>query len=259
MKNTFIILMVAAMFAACKKNNAPAPQPTASFTFSNNKTNEYSLAATDTTTLISSVTNASGVNWDLGDGRTSTDHKLVLSYPKAGVYTVTLTAISKDGKKVSASKKVTVLDMILKNIIINKVYWNNTDAEYNHAGWPLTNTADVYVKIQKLQGNDVFVGGQVPNAPVVYMSPVLKNVSKVVNVPVAINVSSKVIVDKSTLVNRSYLISLVAKDAAGNEFVLFSNWYSGSEQLVKLDSFSKNAFTLSTSFFSSLDLNFDFE
>jgi PKD repeat protein len=258
MKKISTLLVIGVLFAACKKDKPSPPPPNAGFTFSGQATSEYRLVANDTTTLLSSVTNATNLNWNLGDGRTSTENKLVLSYPKSGVYTVTLTATSKDGQKATISKKVTVLDLVLKNITINKVFWNTTDPQYAEAGWPLTNTADVYVKIQQLQGNDVFQGGFAPNAPVVYTSPVLKNIPSVSDDAKTINVSSKIVLNKASLVKGNYLISLIAKNTNG-EYVLFSNLYSGSEQLVKADDLSKNIMTVRTSFFSSLDLNFDFE
>lgn len=257
MKKTLTLLFLTAMIAACKKEKTSI-SPSADFTFGSQTSDGYRLVANDTVTLNNSVKNAASISWDLGDGRKSTENKPVLSYPKAGVYTVTLTATSKDGQKVTASKKVTILNLVLKSIVINNVFWNNTDNQYADAGWPLTNSADIYVKIQKLQGNDVFLNGFVPNAPVIYSSPLQKDVAKVTNDPKTINVSSEVILDKAALVKGSYVISLIAKNTTG-EYVLFSNLYGGSELLVKNDDLSKNTFRLTTSFFSSVDLNCDFE
>lgn len=258
MKKASIILLLAILFVACKKEKSQ-PLPTADFTFSHNTTNELRLGTTDTTMLIGSINNAFSISWDLGDGRKSIEKSLVLAYQKSGVYTVKLSARSSDGQSVTVSKKVTVLDRVLKTIVINKVYWNNTDLQFAQAGWPLTNTADIYVKIQQLQGNDVYVkGGFVPNAPVIYESPVIKNVPSSTTTPLTIKVTPKVILDKPLVLKSTYLISLIAKNTTG-EYVLFSNWFSGSEQMVRSDSITKNTFTIYTSFFSSMDLYLDFE
>jgi PKD repeat protein len=252
----YLILTILSLSIACKKEIDTAA-PTAGFTFSHNTTDQMRLATSDTTTLISTVAGATSLSWDLGDGRKSSDKQLVLSYPKSGTYTVTLTAVASNGKTNSVLKTVTVLDRVLKNIVIGKVYWNTTDPYFAQAGWPLTNTADIYVKIQQLQGNDIYQGGFAPNAPVIYTSPVVTNVSSNTTSPITIAVSPKVVLEKN-LLDRKYLISLIARNATG-EYVLFSNWYSGSNQIIKADNLAKNTFVINTAFFSSMDLNLDFE
>jgi PKD repeat protein len=255
-RNIFIYLTILTLFSACKKDSNTAA-PTVSFTFSHKTADLIQMATTDTTMLISSVSGATSANWDLGDGRQSTEKELVLSYPKSGTYTVSLSAKATNGKTITVSKKVMVLDRVLKNIIIDKVYWNTTDPSFSQAGWPLTNTADIYVKIQRLQGNDIHEGGFVPGAPVIYTSQVITNVSSSTTNPIIIKVSPKVVLEK-TLLPRTYLISLIAKNASG-EYVLFSNQYSGSNQIIKAENFAKNNFIVSTSFYSSMDLICDFE
>ncbi|WP_121810272.1 PKD domain-containing protein [Mucilaginibacter kameinonensis] len=257
MKKTVILLFAATLIIACK-NEKNIPLPSASFHFGNQTSEDFKLVANDTTSLISAVKGAASISWDFGDGRTSKDDRPVLSYSKAGVYTIMLTATSEDGKKTTPSKKITVLDLVLKNIVIDKVYWNNTDEQFAQAGWPLTNSADLYIKIQRLQGDDVFSGGFAPNATMIYTSPLQKNIYKTSDVPIIINLKSKVVLEKDVLLARNYLISLIAKSNTG-EYVLFTNRYSGSNQLVKTDNLTKNDFEVTSSFFSSLNLKFNFE
>ncbi len=207
---------------------------------------------------VSAAANAASISWDLGDGRTSTENRVVLSYPKAGTYMVTLSAKASDGTIATSTKKVTVLDRVLKNIVINNIYWNTTDAMYAEAGWPLTEKADIYVKIQLLADKQFPAGSFTPDAPVVYTSPVLTNIAKVTTTPLAINVSGKVALDRDLLLDRRYLISLIAKNSTG-EYVLVNNWYSGSYQSIREDNIAKNTFVVSTGLFSSMDMNFDFE
>lgn len=254
MKKIILTLTVAILFVSCKKENNTV-QPSANFTFSHNNTEAFRLATTDTTMLISSVSNASSISWDLGDGRKSTDNQLVLSYPKSGIYTVTLTAQASNGKTATVSKKVTVLDRVLKNIIINKVYWNNSDPMYAKAGWPLTDTADVYVKIQQFPNNTL---GPVSSLVTLYTSPMIKNVFKSSTNQYNISVSPKVIIDKMLLLNHAYVVSIIAKNANG-EYELFSNLWSGSSEGVISDNLVQNLFTVRTSFITSVDLNSDFE
>lgn len=256
-KLTLPVLLLCMLFVACKKESAA---PTAGFTFGGKAANQLRLATADTTTLTSTSSGAASVSWDLGDGRKSADRQLVLSYPKSGTYTVTLTTTGSNGKTSSVSKQVTVLDRVLKNIVINKVYWNYTDPFYAQAGWPLTPTADLYVKIQQQQDNDVSAGGSHPNATVIYTSPVISNVVSDTSTPITIAVSSKVIFEKPYLdvSNPKYIISLIARNKTG-EYTLFSNRYSGANQIIMADDLAKNTFIFNTSFFSSLDLNFDFE
>ncbi len=254
MKRIITALIFATLFASCKKENNTA-QPTADFTFSHNNATAFRLATTDTTMLISSVSNASSISWDLGDGRKSTDNQLVLSYPKSGTYNVILTAQASNGKTVTVSKKVTVLDRVLKNIVINKIYWNNTDAMYAKAGWPLTDTADVYVKIQQFPSNTY---GPIASLVTLYTSPSIKNVFKTSNSQYNINVPPKIILDKTLLLNRAYVVSVIAKNASG-EYELYSNLWSGSSCGIITDNLTQDLFTIRTSFISSFDLNFDFE
>jgi PKD repeat protein len=259
MKKILSVLALAAIFTSCKKENNP-PKPTAGFSFARNTSADaITIGASDTASVISNATNAASISWDLGDGRTVAEYTVVLSYPKAGTYTVTLNAKAADGTIATSTKKVTVQDRVLKNIVINEVYWNNTDAMYKDAGWPLTETADIYVKIQQLQGNEVYLpNGVVQNAPVIYTSPIIANVAKNTTAPLQINVSGKVVLNKTLLDNYKYVISLVAKNASG-EYVLFNNHYSGSEQMTKADDITKNQFVVKTDFFSSMTLNAEFE
>lgn len=254
MKKNIIALIFATLFASCKKENNSV-QPSADFTFSHNNTTAFRLATTDTTMLISSVTNATSLSWDLGDGRKSTNNKLVLSYPKSGVYTVTLTAQASNGKTVTVSKTVTVLDRVLKNIVIDKVYWNNTDAQFKGAGWPPTDTADIYVKIQQFPGN---TRGLTSSLVTLYTSPLIKKVFKDSNSQYYISVPPKIILDKMLLLHTVYVISLVAKNSTG-EYELFSNLWGGSSCGAVTDNLAQNLFTVRATFFTSVNLNFDFE
>jgi PKD repeat protein len=258
MKKTLLALAFATLFASCKKDNTPPP-PTSSFRFARTADDIIKVGVGDTAAVISSASNAASINWDLGDGRISTDSRLVLSYPKSGTYTVTLTAKGSNGKVVSTTKKVTVLDRVLKSIVIDRVLWVNNDPMFSQAYWPLTDVADIYVQIQKrVPGDSYGADGFFPNSPILYTSALIKNVAKVTETPLVINVSGKVILEKEILDERGYVLSLIARNASG-EYMLFNNFYSGASQFTKNEDISKNIFQVHTSFFSEMTLNFDFE
>lgn len=257
MKRILLVLILAGSLAACKKEVAK-PVPVSNFSFARSTAAEIRMGATDTAKLISTATNASSISWDFGDGNSSTEAQPIISYAKAGTYKVTLTAKASDGTIATSTKTVTVLERVLKNIVINNIYWNNTDAMYAEAGWPKTDNADIYVKIQLLAPKQFPAGSFTPDAPVVYQSPVLGNIAKVTNTPLNINVDGKIVLDRVPLLDRRYLISLVAKNSTG-EYVLVNNWYSGSYQSIQQDDITKNAFQVTTGLFSNMALNFDFE
>src|SRR6478609_4010744 len=129
MKKIVFGFLAAAALLGCKKESV---SPVASFTFARSNADELRLGVSDTARVISRASNASSVTWDLGDGRTINDEQPVLSYAKAGTYMVTLTAKGPDGKLSTTTKKIVVLNRVLKSIVIN-VFWNNTDPMYAQA------------------------------------------------------------------------------------------------------------------------------
>ncbi|OOQ60501.1 PKD domain-containing protein [Mucilaginibacter pedocola] len=258
MKKTLLALAFAAILTSCKKEHTPPPA-TSNFSFASTTNDAIRIGVGDTASVISMSSNASSISWDLGDGRTSTESRPVLSYQSSGTYRVTLTAKGSDGKMVSSTKTVTVLDRVLKNIVIDKVIWVNDDPRFSEAYWPLTDSAEVYVQIQKrVPGDSYLPTGFFPNSPVLYTSPVIAKVSKNTTTPLFINVAGKVILEKAILDERGYVLSLIAKNKSG-EYMLFNNWYSGANQLTQSDDLNKNIFRVHTSFFSEMTLNFDFE
>jgi hypothetical protein len=257
MNKLLFTLTLIVLFTACKKDSN-TDQPTASFTFSHNQANEFSLVTTDTTMLISSAENASSVRWDLGDGRTSESNQLVLSYPKSGTYTVTLTAKAQNGKQTTVSKKVKVLDRVLKEINIKRIYWS-LDPNFRDTSWPLTANADVYLKIQLLKkGEEIFHGAYPPNAEVIYTSPVIKNVSNSGKESYGFILKDKIVLEKKLLEDRRYLISLIAKNASGEHW-LTSNWAGGSSQTINFTRPSFNGLIVNLSFFSEIEMYLYFE
>lgn len=244
------------LFTACKKEEN-TPPPTANFTFSHNQTTEFSLVTTDTTMLISSVKNASSISWDLGDGRTSDSNQLVLSYPKSGTYTVTLTANAKNGTQTTVSKKVKVLDRVLKEINLRNVSWS-LNPNFS-ASSPLTTRADIYLKIQLLKnGEEMFQGPYAPDAQTIYNSPVVSNVPNSGQGAYGFVLKDKIVLEKDLLENRRYLITLVAKNSTG-EYCLISNRSGGASQTINFIKPNLNGLIVNISFYGEIEMRINFE
>jgi len=242
-------------------------KPVASFSFRGDISTTLKMATTDTCTLFNTSINADSAFWTLGDGRTLKAKQIVLSYPKSGTYTLKLKVRKFDGQTAETTKTVIVLDRILKKIIIDKVQWDTTIVSQN---WPITNKVDIYFQIQLFTDNTMKPKGIYPNCPVLYTSPVFKNI--VSNYlpptyqPIEIPVPDKFILEKSLLsktfsltkINNLYLLSVMAIDAKGNTYCLVNNvWYD--IDLDMLENLAGNQFSVSTSFLTSFKLICDYE
>lgn len=249
------VISIGAIYSCKKQNNIP---PSGTILLNGSVKESFKMGTSDNVRLSANVEGAESISWDFGDGRKSENKDITLSYPKSGTYTIKLSLKGADNETTIISKNVQVLDRLLKTIVINKVYWNITDPMFSEAGWPKTNVADVYVKIQELKGNDVYINGFATSAPVLYQTEMVRNVTNTYSNPISFNVPSNIVLDKVKLINRDYLISLIAKNTAG-EYLLFSNRVSGGDQIIREESIDRNVFFVTTSFFSSVDLNCSFE
>ncbi|TGE09475.1 PKD domain-containing protein [Hymenobacter fodinae] len=264
MKNLVLSLGCLTMLASCQEIT-PAPAPVSDFTFRGAKAAEQNLTTNDTCSLFSAVQHATSLSWDFGNGITSNAKRPVLSYDKSGTYTVTLTATGADGQRSSVSKKVEVLDMVLKRLVIDKAYWSLVPLQNFNATWPTTEYADVFVQIQQLQATSTFPpGGLVPNAPVVFKSAIAPNVFRNTVTPMVVEVPGRVVLELPKLSRgntwaNTYLVSLLAQNQHGT-YCLFSNMFSGSGQSFKTDGVKRgNTLTYSTSLFSQVRMEFQFE
>jgi PKD repeat protein len=266
MRSFLLFVLAAVIFVSCKKEASPIAK--ADFNFRADTGSTVKLATYDTCTLFNNSINADSVSWSLGDGRHSSDAQLVLSYPKSGTYNVMLTAYNKDGSKSSITKNVTVLDRVLKKIIIDYIYWDTipNSIPFFNAKWPTSPTADVFVRIQKYNGDTTTLPiGIYPNVPVVYTSNIIKNVSYHTGTPIEIPVAGKVIIDKPSVTYsytpNAYLTSLMAKDAKGNLYCIISNFGGGSSMGIDKEDINANSFIVHCSLggFGSFKLVCDFE
>jgi hypothetical protein len=259
-KNTILFTFLAGLFFSCKKEKTF--DPIASFNFRNDTSSVFRMATYDTCTLFSNSINADSVLWNLGNGTTARGKSIVLSYPVSGTYNITLTVTNKEGKQSNLSKKVIVLDRVLKKIIIKQVYWDTIPNNINHFNyvWPQSSKAEIFVQLQQYRYGDSIVpySGILPNSPVLYSSPHLHNISYNNNTPLEINVPGKVIVDKKMVLDRTFVVALLAKDTNNVVYNLLSNLSGGSSFGIQKEKFPDD-FLVICSLLSSVELVCTFE
>lgn len=98
-KLTNFLLAMVVLFAACKKEEEPAPFPVANFTYEANE-----LEVTFTNVSQNSVSYA----WDFGNGEVSSEKDPVVTYAEDGEYKVVLTATNVDGETHAKEKMISV-------------------------------------------------------------------------------------------------------------------------------------------------------
>lgn len=257
-----ILIILLVLFNSC------GTEPVSSFSFRDVDTIEVLKMGTFDECLVKSTSEyATSVLWDFGDGRSSTDEEIILSYPKSGTYTLKLFARNDAGETVS-SKQVIVLDRVLKSIVIDAVQWNTENTE----GWPTTSLVDIYFQIQMFTDGTMNPTGIYPNCPVLFTSSTVENINNQ-HVPPAFNpivipATEKIIIDKTLVqwanaydhINKAYLFSLMAKDSDGNIFCLENNTQFGGNSFgIMQDDVDLNIFKIRFSFFSSVNLICEFE
>jgi hypothetical protein len=265
MKNTLLLsITLSVILFACNTENV---EPVAAFTFRNEATSTFVMATYDTCSLVNRSQNAKSISWNLGDGRSSHDRSLILSYEKSGNYDVTLTITGQDGSEKRFQRKVIVKDRVLRSIDISNIYW-----EEGINGWPATVKADIYLQIQKYTDTTMTKGYLCLNCPVIYTSTLIQGVDRVTNTSITIPVTERVIMDKKLIIdkdlskfavpaylNKAYIISLMAKDANGNVYCLQSNRGGGTYFGILNENFAMNRFILQVGPFCNYKLVCDFE
>jgi hypothetical protein len=259
MKNIALLLLPAlGMLTACTTNEIT---PLAEFTFRNETVSTFAMGTYDTCSLFNTSRNAQSLRWDLGDGRSSTERNVILSYEKSGVYPVTLTITGRDGSISTTSKQVIVKDRVLRSINISTVQWIE-----NENGWPNTDKATIWLQIQQYTDAALTDEYRCVDCPVIYASDVIENVHNNTLASIAIPVTEKIVIDKQMIrfaipenLNNAYLISLMAKDEDGNEYCLQSNRGGGTYFGILKEDFTANEFIVQNGPFSDYQLMCDFE
>jgi len=245
---------------SCKKESLA---PVASFTFRGDTTSTLRIATYDTCSLFSTSTGGDSTKWDLGNGTTVKGDHAVLSYTTSGTYTVMLTVTAGNGQQSAASKKVIVLDRVLKTITVNKLYWNPVPDQipYFNSVWPQTSTADIYVQFRKYTYGDSVVprSGLMPNSPILFTSAVATGKPHDTDIPFGLNVPTKFVIDKKMLLDRSLAFFLMAKDATGTGYNIQCSHESGASWGFTKEDLAHNTFSIRSSLFSAVELTGDYE
>jgi PKD repeat protein len=216
----------------------------------------FKIGTGDSIQLTNTSTSGSSVKWDLGNGTTATTNNVGLSFSKSGNYKVTLTITAKDGKAASLSKTVLVQDRVLKNIIINKVYWNTKPNQIDHFNyvWPESPTADLFVRMQVYKVGENIKNGLLTNSEVLYDSPLLSGVSNNSTTAININLSDPVLINKNMIDSRSLVLTLIAKDQNGKLYDIMSSMDSGCSWGFLTDNITMGQSLIQCQLFSSIQL-----
>jgi hypothetical protein len=231
-KNLTLLLFAAFVFVACKKNKSELIIPVADFAFAGDTTHSIIFGPYDVCTLVNKSTNADSYIWDLGNGVTSRSENFLLNYPLPGKYKISLTAINSNGKTSTAVREVTIVNPVLKQVVIEKLDWNSGWGR--PVAWPVFSKANVWVEILKGEpGKDYpLLSNGSYDAPVVFKSQAVNLDST--SVPFVFNIPSKIDLDIPALTGlggytgRGYGFNLYARDNTGVYLLCSSYWGIGT-------------------------------
>ncbi|MFC4143498.1 PKD domain-containing protein [Pedobacter mendelii] len=268
MKKKFLIIcliLVTILFNNCKKEPVVNYSPVLNFGIYNIDRNENLILDTSTNITIATnelfsiknlSANTTSYILDFGDGQTSIQKEPVLSYKQPGTYTLTLSAVGENGLKNSVTKKIKVLERVLKKIIINSLNWNSNLS--SNLNWSNDKTADVYVEIKSLSANQSpqFNNGDF-NGETFYKTSITKNI-KQNQTPIEFDVKTKKVLDMTSMVKGKYGFNLYTEDPSV-KYLLLSTWASGVGYNYKCN-VDSNKFVVTSSFNgNSIQFIFDYE
>lgn len=192
MKKIILLLLTAGfLHISCKKETtAPTPQktlPVANFTF-----NGSNLRAPVTVSFTNTSANASGYNWNLGNGQTSNSTDATATYNSGGNYSVSLKATNPDGENI-ITKNINILPEF-KKVQITEVHIKKFPfTRPNGTSWDPLDGPDVYIFVGTplvfiyQDRNDYFSNVKQSDLPLMYFLP--KDVNYITNYDEDISVS----------------------------------------------------------------------
>jgi len=238
MRNFYLLFFpVLLILASCKKSNTL--QPKAVFTISGQSggstvifTDSAHIFGTHDLILLTNTSqNADSIHWDFGNGQSSGTSVTSVSYDNAGVFTITLTAINKDGAKSVASRKVTVMERVLKDFSIDFLYLNKFAVQ--QPALPLFTKLDIWlvIKFSDSSSDPVSLDGDI-TAPVVFRSPAFSNLDSGFHSALhfAIPTSQKVVINTPvnnpvyTSQGKGVIAELYGQDSTGTYLLSSSAW-----------------------------------
>lgn len=231
------LLLVTCILSACKKAT-PAPDATAAFTVS--EYGGFGITYTDTVFYVAKhdafvFRNASAgfntIQWDFGDGRTSSVADTVVSFDKPGNYNVTLTAANSDGKKSVSARLFTVYETVLKSFSIDKFQMNMFAPSQNNL--PVFSKMDVWLELKESRSTtDTYAAnGDITGAVTVYKSQVFTNVDSSFHGTLSASLTAKAAIDYPVKniaypgnTGLGFMINLYGQTSRGVYLLASSRW-----------------------------------
>lgn len=217
-----LIFTSALALASCQKDSIPGPAPVASFDVVGTAADVVTVGTYDPIRVTNTSVNAVDYQWTLGNDSTKTGlNPGLLRYPKAGTYTLTLTAQNAGGQKSTTTRRVRVLDRVVKQIVI-------VGTRFENASPPRPFPAPTVRAVLRLAPNrQTFPTPTNPyasyDAPIIFQSPLLPNLTAA-QLPYTLPVPGRLVLDYPALIAQStqelgytgvgYGLELYVQDAA---------------------------------------------
>lgn len=165
---------------------------------------------------INESTHGSSYRWDFGNGITSTEREPTFDYAKSGNYTITLTVNSASGESRAITKRISIVDRVLKKVVLQSLAWN---AMGELPAWSDNKSAGVRIAI----GNGSAGSAPLSVTALLYQSDLLENVSPA-TAPIELSVPGTRIINPLDLA--SLIINLYGVDDTG-QYLSYSSRGSG--------------------------------
>lgn len=219
------VLVASNLLVGCKKESTPPlPAPLAGFEVAGTAAPSLITVGTyDPVRVTNTTTNAVSYQWTLGNDSTKAGFDPgVLSYPKAGTYTLTLRAQNASGQQTTVSRQVRVLDRVLKQVVIVGTRFENVSPPH-----PLPDPT-VRAVLRLGPNHQTYPTPTTPyasyDAPILFQSPLLPHLTDA-QLPYTLDVPGKLVLDYPALnaqfttklgyTGIGYGLELYAQDATG--------------------------------------------
>ncbi|MEA3425871.1 MAG: hypothetical protein U9R46_06460 [Bacteroidota bacterium] len=233
------LLSTLVLLFGCKKNVDTSPPPTAYFSAKSAFHSTISSIGTtlvigtyDTVILVNNSLNADSIIWNCGNKIISTNNTAGIKFDSAGTYTITLTAISKSGKKNIASLNVIAKERVLKNFSIDKLALNSFSPSQN--GLPVFTKLDLWIVLKNsISSSNIITSNGDFDVPIIYQSPVFQNIDSAFHSSIKYSIPSTLKValncpimypDGIQSKGLGLILNLYGKDQSGTYLLASSRW-----------------------------------
>lgn len=148
MRNAFKLFSIVALFSvmSCGGDNEPAIVPTVNYTQST-----LVIEVGHEVRFNSTVTNATSLLWEFGDGTTSTDPNPTHVYSETGPFTITLTVTSSTGHTANRSTTIGVGVRWMEGFTISSIPFTDE----NGAPWDADSGPDMFLSLAPASQTDM--------------------------------------------------------------------------------------------------------